>query len=206
VIPAEAIEAIEDHDIREVLEELVADSIPPERRPGPEEIPGLGRDCVDALKILPGVELFGDRREALHAALTDLLRRWFFERRSLLGTLASAGSRASDPQPMRRLRRALLDRSSGSVVIDLCVDLLRTGEFGEISATEDVIAGALQRALATFLVDADTESALLVLAIESLRQHALEDPLQALVSRVLDWFRGGGGSPPSGPGPPAVLA
>jgi hypothetical protein len=125
-IPARA---IEDPDIRAVLKESLAESIAPER-PGPEEIPGLVRDCVDELEVLPAVELFGDRREAFHAALTDLLRWSFFER---------AGSRRSD--------RHASPRWSGSVVVDLCVDLLGTGEFAEISATEDVVAGAFRRAL-----------------------------------------------------------
>jgi len=199
VIPAEAIEAIADPDIREVLEEMLADSIAPERRPAPEEITGLVRACVDELKVLPGVELFGDRRAAFQRALTDLLRHWFFERRSLQPKLRAA-SQASN--------RQTLSPRSGSLAIDLCMDLLRTGEFAEISATEDVIAGAFRRALAGYLAHAGLESVFLALALESFPQHALEDPLQNLVRRVLDWFRGNGGGPPSGPrtGPPAVPA
>jgi hypothetical protein len=192
VIPAEALEAISDPDIREVLKEMLADRIEPERRPGPEEIAGLVRGCVDELKVLPGVELFGDRREALHGALTELLRQWFFERRSLL----------------QESGRQVLPPRSGSLAIDLCVDLLRSRGFAEISATEDVIAGAFRRALAASLPDTSMESLFRALAIEPLPQHALEDPLQKLVRRVLDWFRGDGGGPPSGPGagPPAVPA
>ena len=199
MIPAGAIAAIEDPDIREVLEELLADSIVHERRPDPWEIPGLVRDCVDEIKVLPGVELFGDRREALHAALKQLIRSWFFGRQSLVRTVARAGSRASAWHP--------IPRRSGSIVIDLCVDVLRTGEFAEISATEDVIAEAFRRALSPFLLDSRLESALVTVAVLSLPQHAVDDPLQDLVRCVLDWFRGGGGGP-SGPGvgPPAVPA
>ena len=186
MIPAEA---IEDPDIREVMQELFADSIAPGRRPSPEEISGLVRDCVDELEVLPGVELFGDRREALHVALTDLLRLWFRARGRAAG-------------------RQVLPPRSGSLAIDLCVGLLRSGGFAEISATEDVVAGAFRRALAGSLPDASMESVFLALALESSPQHALEDPLQNLVRRVLDWFRGDGGGPPPGPGvgAPAVPA
>ena len=89
-----------------------------------------------------------------------------------------------------------------------CVDVLRTGGFAEISATEGVIADAFRRALSPFLLHARVESALVTVAIQSLPLHAPEDPLQDLVRRVLDWFRGGGDGPSSGPGvgPPAVPA
>jgi hypothetical protein len=71
-----------------------------------------------------------------------------------------------------------------------------------------VIAGAFRRALPSSLPDGRTECLALALAIESLSHHALQDPLESLVRRVLDWFRGDGGGPPSGPGtgPPAVPA
>jgi hypothetical protein len=126
VIPAASIEAIADPDIREVPEEMLADSIAPEHLPGQEEIAGLVRARVDELKVLPGVELFGDRRAALHAALTDLLHRWFFERRLLLRTMVRSASQNS--------RRQVLRPRSGSLAIDLCVELLRSGGFAEISA------------------------------------------------------------------------
>ena len=194
----EAFAAIEDLDIREVLEGLCEGTTSPERHPDPGAIPGLARECLNRLKVLPGVELFGDRREALLAALTDLLHRWFFERRSILLTMARSSGRASPGEPRRR--------SSGSPLIDLCMNLLRDRDLAEISASDELIAETFRGVLPTSL-DADSERFFFLARATEVQSRVIESgSVENTVRRLLDWLRGNG-DPPSGPGaspPPAV--
>jgi len=180
----EAFAAIEDPDIREVLEGLCEGTTSPERHPDPEEIPGLARECLNRLKVLPGVELFGDRREALLAALTDLLHRWFFERRSILLTMARSSGRASPGEPRRR--------TSGSPLIDLCMNLLRDRDLAEISASDELIAETFRGVLPTSL-DADSEAFFFLARATEVQSRVIESgSVENTVRRLLDWLRGNG--------------
>jgi hypothetical protein len=99
------------------------------------------------------------------------------------------------------------------ILVQLCLDLLRSSDFAEIEATNEELARALEAALAdaprTF---ADRLERALRVPRPRLRPAVPSLPSEVLlekgVRRFLDWLRGGGGPPLDGPGgscpPPAV--
>jgi hypothetical protein len=95
------------------------------------------------------------------------------------------------------------------ILVQLCLDLIRSGEFAEIEATDEELAREIQAALedAPWTLH-DLSERRLPGPERRLRIASSSEPLlEESVRRFLEWLRGGG--PPSdGPGgscpPPAV--
>jgi hypothetical protein len=118
--------------------------------------------------------------------------------------------------PRRQLRSAHEPPKKGlecPILVQLCLDLLRSSDFAEIEATDPELASALEAALAdaprTFTDRLDRAFRVprprLLPVVPSLPSEVL---LEKSVRRFLEWLRGGGGPPSEGPGgscpPPAV--
>ena len=208
----------------------------------PDVAARLARACVDRVKVLPGVEVFGDRRDELEELLGRLLRLWFRERLSLgMAAIQELGRRGgahlSHEQAIRnvvwarlrlpptapRVRPERPPAEERPLLVHLCLELLRSGDFAEIHATDEELTSALQSVPGISLpgrarAPRGEGSQPLPEHVEAmidavLRERHVDDPgsgdLGSSVQRFLNWLRGGGGGPPSdGPGgtspPPAV--
>ena len=190
----------------------------------------LARACVDRVKVLPGVEVFGDRRVELEELLGCLLRLWFREGPSLRMAAIRAlgrqgGAHLCHEQAIRKVvwarlglpptpPRARPERPPAEKrppLVYLCLELLRSGDFAEIHVTDEDLTSALQsvpgislRGRARAARGKGSQRALPEHVDErieaALRQRHVDD-LGSNVRRFLNWLRGGGGGPPSeGPG------
>jgi len=219
-------------------------------RPGAEQFPALVRECVNQLKSLHGVELYGDRREALERAIGEMLRVFFVDRDRLLRSIVKARRRRRSAQgslstiwpDVAREIAGLHGTEQAPVsvppaesqldgelppIVQLCVFLLRSGDFAEISASDEELGAAFWTALSDYVPSPEEMAATRKSAARAIERFRMADPevqrrmLQellpgwdhwsgaSLIQRILDWFRRGGGGPRDGPGggtgsPPAV--
>jgi hypothetical protein len=192
---------------------------------------------VDRLKVLPGVEVSGDRRDELEKLLGRLLRLWFRERLSLgmaaineLGRRGGAKlsyeqafrdvvwARLGLPRTAPRSRLERLPAEERDLLVYLCLELLRSGDFAEIHATDEELTSVLRSEPGILVPGRDREARgerseeealpeYVGEIIEAVLREPYVAPVQSSVRRFLNWLRGGG--PPSdGPGgtapPPAV--
>jgi len=141
--------------------------------PAPEAIPLLARTCVDRVKVLSGVEVYGDRRSDLQEAIRRILHACFVDRHELVMAMVRARRRrrrearsdqmnpgheawrralawelAGLPAPAgrsaepRRTDGELQGAGTRPLEVELCVALVQSGDFAEISATAAALGEA----------------------------------------------------------------
>jgi len=219
------------------------------RSPDPEAIPLLARACLDRVKVLPGVEIYGDRRHEVDDAICRVLDGCFVERGKLLNAAKSVRRRdperqlvTGDETWVRSIARELVGlpfprrrgpqpglvaggprgAHSSPLVVELCVALVHCGDFAEVSATATGLEDAFWSTLSAHVPRPEIAAPARCESGRTTEPSLRGDPeararlkrelldtipgdglLEQSIRRLVQWFRGGGGDPPSS-GPPAV--